>query len=147
MKFIPVFDIKVGQREKKYVNECLKNSWLGQGHYVSKFENKLRRFINSRYGSFDHKWNQLLYIWRSATIGLKEGDEVLVSSSTNMASVFSIVYCGAKPIPIDISRENWQMNINDLKKVSQKNQKAIMVVHLFGHAVDMDPILRIAKTI
>ena len=46
MKFIPVFDIKVGQREKKYVNECLKNSWLGQGYYVNKFENKLSRFVN-----------------------------------------------------------------------------------------------------
>ena len=144
MKFIPVFDIKVGQREKKYVNECLKNSWLGQGHYVSKFENKLSRFINSRYGVSTTSGTTALHL-ACATIGLKEGDEVLVSSSTNMASVFSIVYCGAKPIPIDISRENWQMNINDLKKKITKKSKAIMVVHLFGHAVDMDPILRIAK--
>ncbi len=144
MKFIPVFDIKVGRKEKKYVNDCLKNSWLGQGQYVSKFEDKLSSFVNSKYGLSTTSGTTALHL-ACATIGLKEGDEVLVSSSTNMASVFSIVYCGAKPIPVDISKENWQMNINDLKKKITKKCKAIMVVHLFGHAVDMDPILRIAK--
>lgn len=144
MKSIPVFDIKIGKREKKYVSECLKNSWLGQGYFVKKFENKLSKFVSSKYGVSTTSGTTALHL-ACATIGLKEGDEVLVSSSTNMASVFSIVYCGAKPIPVDISKENWQMKIDDLKKKISKKSKAIMVVHLFGHAVDMDPILKIAK--
>ena len=144
MKFIPVFDIKVGKREKKYVNACLNNSWLGQGYFVSKFEKKLSSFINSKYGISTTSGTTALHL-ACATIGLKDGDEVLVSSSTNMASVFSIIYCGAKPIPVDISKENWQMSIDDLKKKITKKTKAIMVVHLFGHAVDMDPVVKIAK--
>ena len=112
MKFIPVFDIKVGRKEKKYVNDCLKNSWLGQGQYVSKFEDKLSSFVNSKYGLSTTSGTTALHL-ACATIGLKEGDEVLVSSSTNMASVFSIVYCGAKPIPVDISKDCWTFSSTD----------------------------------
>lgn len=144
MKFIPVFDIKIGSREKKYVNQCLNKSWVGQGYYVKKFEKKISNFVNCKYGVSTTSGTTALHL-ACATIGLKKGDEVLVSSSTNMASVFAIVYCGATPIPIDISIENWQMNVAEIKNKINKKTKAIMVVHLFGHAVDMDPVLKIAK--
>ena len=144
MKFIPVFDIKIGSREKKYVNQCLNKSWVGQGYFVQQFEKKISEFVNCKYGVSTTSGTTALHL-ACATIGLKKGDEVLVSSSTNMASVFAIVYCGATPIPIDISKENWQMNITEIEKKINKKTKAIMVVHLFGHAVDMDPVLKIAK--
>ena len=143
-KIIPVFDIKVGKREKKYVNLTLNNSWLGQGAFVDKFEKKFKKFVGCKYAVSTSSGTTALHL-ACATIGLKEGDEVLVSSSTNMASVFSIIYCGAKPIPVDISKENWQLKIDDLKKKITKKTKAIMVVHLFGHSADMDPIISIAK--
>lgn len=144
MKFIPVFDIKIGNLEKKYTNICLNNSWLGQGDFVKKFESQLSKFVEAKYGVSTSSGTTALHL-ACATIGLKYGDEVLVSSSTNMASVFSIIYCGAKPIPVDISKENWQIKVEDLKKKITKKTKAIMVVHLFGHAVDMDPVIKIAK--
>jgi perosamine synthetase len=144
MKYIPVFDIKIGNKEKKYVNLCLKNSWLGQGHFVEKFEKRLSKFVKVKFSVSTSSGTTALHL-ACASIGLKEGDEVLVSSSTNMASVFSIIYCGAKPIPVDISKENWQLKVEDLKKKITNKTKAIMVVHLFGHAVDMDPIKKIAK--
>ena len=144
MKFIPVFDIKIGNLEKKYVNICLKNSWVGQGDFVNKFEKQLSKFVNARYGVSTSSGTTALHL-ACASIGLKNGDEVLVSSSTNMASVFSIVYCGAKPIPVDISKKNWQIKVEDLQKKITKKTKAIMVVHLFGHSVDMDPVIKIAK--
>ena len=144
MKYIPVFDIKLGNREKKYVNLCLKNSWLGQGHYVEKFEKKLCEFVKTKFCVSTSSGTTALHL-ACASIDLAAGDEVLVSSSTNMASVFSIIYCGAKPIPVDISKENWQLKVDDLKKKITKKTKAIMVVHLFGHSVDMDPILKIAN--
>jgi len=79
------------------------------------------------------------------TLGIKKEDQVLVSSSTNMACAFSIDYCGAIPIPIDIERETWQMDVTKIEEKINEKTKAIMVVHLFGHPVDMDPVLKISK--
>ena len=144
MNLYPVFDIKIGKKEKKYVNDCLKKSWIGQGLFVNKFEKKLSKFVQCKYGVTTTSGTTALHL-ACATVGIKSGDEVLVSSSTNMASAFAIIYCGAKPIPIDISIENWQMKTNALEKKINKKTKAIMVVHLFGHAVNMGPVIKIAK--
>lgn len=144
MNFYPVFDIKLEKREKKYVNECLNNSWIGQGKFVDKFEKKLSKFVECKYGVSTTSGTTALHI-ACRTVGIKSGDEVLVSSSTNMASAFAIMYCGAKPVPIDISIENWQMDTKLLEKKINKKTKGIMVVHLFGHPVNMGPVLKISK--
>jgi perosamine synthetase len=62
-----------------------------------------------------------------------------------MACPFAIDYCEAIPIPIDIEKETWQLDVSKIEEKINKNTKAIMVVHLFGHPVDMDPVLKIAK--
>ena len=79
------------------------------------------------------------------TLGIEEGDQVLVSSSTNMACAFAVDYCGAIPIPVDIEKETWQMDVNKIEEKINEKTKAIMVVHLFGHPVDMDPVLKISE--
>jgi len=62
-----------------------------------------------------------------------------------MASAFSVDYCEAIPIPIDIEKKTWQMDVNKIEKKINKKTKAIMVVHLFGQPVDMDPVLKVSK--
>jgi len=143
-KKIPVFDFILGAKEKELVNSCLKSSSISQGIYIKEFENKFSKFVNCKYGVTTTSGTTALHL-ACKTLGIKKGDEVLVSSSTNMASAFAVDYCGGIPIPIDIEKETWQMNVNKIKKKINKNTKAIMVVHLFGHPVDMNPILKIAK--
>ena len=62
-----------------------------------------------------------------------------------MACPFAIDYCGAIPIPIDIEKDTWQMDVKKIEEKINDKTKAIMVVHLFGHPVDMDPVLELAK--
>ena len=62
-----------------------------------------------------------------------------------MACAFSVDYCGAIPIPVDIEKETWQMDVKKVEEKINDKTKAIMVVHLFGHPVDMDPIIKISK--
>ena len=62
-----------------------------------------------------------------------------------MATAFSIIYCGAIPIPVDIDPETWQMNVNLIEKKITRKTVAIMPVHLFGQPVDMDPLIKISK--
>ncbi len=143
-KKIPVFDFKIGDSEKKYIQDCLDKSFVGQGFYVEEFENKFSKYVNCKYGITTTSGTTALHL-ACVSLGLTNGDEVLVSSSTNMASAFSIDYCGAIPIPVDIEKETWQMDTTQIETKINKKTKAIMVVHLFGHPVDMDPVINIAK--
>jgi len=143
-KKIPVFDIKLNDNEKKYIYDCLDTSFIGQGPYVNKFEEQFSSFVNCEYGITTTSGTTALHL-ACAAIGIKENDQVLVSSSTNMACAFAIDYCGAVPIPIDIEKETWQMDVKKIEEKINKKTKAIMVVHLFGHPVDMDVVLDLAK--
>ena len=143
-KRIPVFDILLAEKEKEFVNDCLNTSFIGQGPYVKDFENKFSKFVDCEYGITTTSGTTALHL-ACETLGVGKGDQVLVSSSTNMACAFSIDYCGAIPIPIDIEKETWQIDVKKIEEKINKKTKAIMVVHLFGHPVDMDPILKIAK--
>ncbi len=143
-KKIPVFDFKLGDKEKEFVNDCLSTSSISQGSYVKDFEKKFSKFVNCKYGITTTSGTTALHL-ACTTLGIKKGDQVLVSSSTNMACAFSIDYCGAIPIPIDIERETWQMDVTKIEEKINEKTKAIMVVHLFGHPVDMDPVLKISK--
>ncbi len=144
MKSYPVFDIQIGKKEIKYARDCLINSRVGQGKYVDLFEKKLSKYVNCKYGVTTTSGTTALHLACKA-IGVDWGDEVLVSSSTNMASAFAVVYCGAKPIPVDVCLEDWQMNTGLIEKKINKKTKAIMVVHLFGHTVNMKKVIQIAK--
>jgi len=141
---IPVFDIKIGELEKEFIKNCLEKSAVGQGTYVKEFEKKFSQFVSCKYGVTTTSGTTALHL-ALKTLGISDGDEVLVSSSTNMACAFSISHCNAKPVPIDIHKDTWQMNIDLIEKKINKKTKAIMVVHLFGQAVDMDPVINLAK--
>ena len=143
-KKIPVFGIKLGDKEKEFVNDCLKTSFIGQGPYVKKFEEVFSNFVNCKYGITTTSGTTALHL-ACEVLNLQKGDQVLVSSSTNMACAFSVDYCNAIPIPIDIKRDTWQMDVTKIEKKINEKTKAIMVVHLFGQPVDMDPVLKISK--
>ena len=143
-KKIPVFDFKIQEKEKEFVNDCLEKSFIGQGSYVKDFEEKFSKFVNCEYGITTTSGTTALHL-ACETLGIKKGDQVLVSSSTNMACAFAVDYCGGVPIPIDIEKETWQMDVTKIEEKINKKTKAIMVVHLFGQPVDMDPVLKISK--
>jgi len=80
-----------------------------------------------------------------ATLGIGPGDEVLTSTFTNMATFFAVLYTGATPIPIDIEPDTWNMNPDLLEAKITSKTKAILVVHIYGHPVDMDKVSTLAK--
>jgi perosamine synthetase len=80
-----------------------------------------------------------------ATLSIGPGDEVLVSSLTNMATFFAVLYQGARPVPIDIEEDTWNLDPGLLEARITPRTRAIVVVHLFGHPVDMDPVLDVAR--
>lgn len=114
------------------------------GQELNDFQDKFAKFCGAKYALATTSCYTALHL-AMATLGIKEGDEVLVSTYTNISSVLPIIYLGAKPVFIDIEKDTWNLNPKLLEKKITSKTKAIVVVHIYGHPVDMDPVMKIAK--
>src|SRR3989338_3791673 len=138
----PVLD----ELESEYVNDALRQGAISGffGDYISSFEKEFAEYSDCRHGVAVSNGTTALHL-AVAALGIERDDEVLVSTLTNMASFFAVLYQGAKPIPIDIEADTLNLDPRLLEAKITPRTKAIMVVHLFGHPVDMDPVMAVAK--
>jgi perosamine synthetase len=146
MMRVPVSRPKVGEAEIEFVNKALRESAVSGvfGEFIERFENEFASFCQTRHAVSCANGTVALHLAMAAA-GVKAGDEVLVSTLTNMASFFAVIYLGAKPVPVDIDPETLTMDPADLERKLTPRSRAVMVVHLFGHPTDMDPINAIAE--
>lgn len=146
MKRIPVANPYLSTRIAEYVCDAIKNGELSGnfGQYIATLEKQFSEFCDVDFSMAVCNGTCALHVALEA-LGIKRGDEVLVQSLTNMASAFSVSYTGATPIPVDIEADTWNINPALLEGLITEKTKAIMVVHLFGHPVDMDPVIAIAR--
>lgn len=144
IKKIPVSNPLFLGNELKYVTESVKSSWVRTGKYLDEFENKFAKFCNVSYGASTSSGTTALHLM---LLGLKfkKGDEIIVPDMTYVASLNAITYVGAKPVLVDVDRTTWNMSVDKIERKINKNTKAIMVIHLYGHPADMDKINKIAK--
>ncbi|TSD02439.1 MAG: glutamine--scyllo-inositol transaminase [Parcubacteria group bacterium Athens0714_24] len=112
--------------------------------FIKEFEEKFADFCGTKYAVAVSSGTTALHL-AMAALGIKKGDEVLVSTFTNMATFFAVLYQGARPIPIDSDSKTLNINPALLEAKITPKTKAIMVVHIYGHPVDMDPVLEIAR--
>lgn len=130
--------------ELKYVKECIKTNWISSlGRFVTDFEEGFADFSDCRYGISTCNGTVALHLALKA-LGIGKNDEVIVPDLTFIATANAVCYSGAKPVLIDSEELTW--NIDPLKiedKITSRT-KAIIVVHLYGHPVQMDAILKIA---
>ncbi len=143
---IPVSRPHLGEAEITNVNKALRENAISGvfGEFIERFETEFAAFCESKFAVSCSNGTTALHLAMAAA-GVKEGDEVLVSTLTNMASFFAVLYLGAKPIPVDIDLDTLTMNADDLARKITKKSRAIMVVHLFGHPTDMDPVNALAR--
>jgi perosamine synthetase len=143
---VPVSRPRVGAAEIEYVNKALHDSAVSGvfGEFIERFEKEFAEFCQTRHAVSCANGTVALHLALAAA-GVKAGDEVLVSTLTNMASFFAVIYLGARPVPVDIDPEILTMDPADLERKLTPRSRAVMVVHLFGHPTDMDPINQIAK--
>jgi perosamine synthetase len=137
---------QLGAAEIANVNKAMQaNAVSGVfGEFLERFEAEFAAFCDAKFAVSCSNGTTALHL-ALVSAGVKEGDEVLVSTLTNMASFFAVLYCGAKPIPVDIDLETLTMDPVDLARKITPRSRAVMVVHLFGHPTDMDPVNEIAR--
>ena len=142
---IPIYQPDLLGNEKKYVNECLDTSWISsRGHFVNEFENQFSKRIGIEHAASVSNGTVALHLALIA-LGIGPGDEVIVPTLTYIASVNAINYCNASPVFVDSLRGTWQIDPDDIRRHITPRTRAIMVVHLYGQACDMDAIMKIAR--
>lgn len=142
---IPVYEPSLAGNEKKYVNECLDTNWISsKGKFVSEFESEFSKYINSKHAITVSNGTVALHLALLA-LGIGEGDEVILPTLTYIASVNAVTYTGATPVFVDSLPDTWQINPADVRDKITSKTKAIMAVHLYGHACDMEQLSDITK--
>lgn len=112
--------------------------------YLPKFESEFAKVAGTRYSCAVNSGTSAIYL-ALAALNLPRGTKVAVSSYTNMATFFPVLQLGLVPVPIDIQASDYNINPEDLQKVIDKEFGAIIVVHIFGNAANMDAIMEISK--
>ena len=142
---IPVNEPLLNGNEKKYLNECIDTKWISsEGRFVTKLESDLSSRFDRRYGIAVSNGSVAIDIAITA-LGILEGDEVIIPTFTIISCISQIMRVGAKPIFVDVDLDTWNMKVEDIRDKVTVKTKAIMIVHIYGLAVDVDPIIQIAK--
>jgi perosamine synthetase len=142
---IPVNTPLLAGNEKKYVMDCLETGWISsEGPYVKKFEEEFAKKSGRKFGITVANGSVALDA-AIVALGIGAGDEVILPTFTIISCAAAIVRAGAKPVVVDSHPETWNMDVRQIEKKITSRTKAIMAVHIYGHPVDMDPLLEIAK--
>lgn len=143
---IPVFDTNIDKKDIESVVGALKRGELSgnYGKALVDFEKACADYHHVKYASAVNSGSSALLL-AVASLGIGRGDEVILSTFTNIATCLAVTHNGATPVVVDSQPDTWNMDVSQIEDKINKKTKAIMPVHIYGHPVDMDPVLRIAK--
>ena len=149
MSTIPPVDLTrqhraISEEVEAQVLEILRSGRYIGGAAVTNFESEFARYTGSEYGKGCNSGTDALYMALRA-LGIGEGDEVITTPFTFIATSEVIVRVGAKPVFVDIDPHTFNLDPELVTAAITPQTKAIIVVHLFGLPVDMTEILNIAK--
>ncbi len=159
---IPLSVPTIQGNEWKYIKECLDTGWVSSvGSYVNRFEELVADYAGAKYATATVNGTSALHIGL-LICGVLPGDEVIVPTLTFIAPVNVIKYCNAQPVFMDCDPEtlgldvsktveflNKETEIHDnghaYNKKSGRRVKAIIPVHMYGHPVDMEPLIEVCS--
>lgn len=141
---IPVNEPLLGQRELEYVADCIRTGWISSsGKYIEEFEQRWAVYCGRRYGIAVSNGTTALQL-AVAALELKAGDEVIMPTFTIISCAIAVTYNGGVPVLVDCDPRTWCMDVNQVEEKITPHTRAIMPVHIYGHPVDMDPLLELA---
>lgn len=144
MNPIPVNEPLLDGNEKKYLFECIETGWISsEGPFIKQFEEKFAACVGRKYGIAVCNGSVALDAAILA-LGIGSGDEVILPTFTIISCAAAIVRAGAIPVVVDCDPQTWNMDVNQIEEKITSRTKAIMVVHIYGLPVDMQPVLALA---
>lgn len=149
---IPVNEPLIGEKEIEYVNNCLRTGWISSaGEYIERFEKEWAARCGMKHGIAVSNGTTALQT-AVGCFGFKSGFQVIMPSFTIVSCALAVIYNGGTPVLVDCDPRTWCMDVGQVETrinediASGANRiKAIMPVHIYGHPVDMDPLLELAN--
>ncbi len=145
LHIIPLISTDFSGKELDYVNDCLNSGWVSSiGSYVNKFQNTFNQKLGFNYSlcvSSGTTGLQLAF----TTLGIDLNDEVIVPNFTFAASINSIIHSKATPILVDVNSDSACVDIEIVKKSITDKTKAILLVHLYGNACNLDDFYKLRE--
>ena len=143
---IPVFEPVVEEEDIEAVVQALRRGEISGsfGTFIPEFEQAFAAYCGCEFGVAVSSGTAALML-AVAVAGIGPGDEVLVSACTNIATALAVVHNGAVPVPVDSEELTWNLDLDLIPSLITPKTKAILPVHLYGHPVDMDRLMEIAR--
>lgn len=142
---IPVCEPALLSNEKKYVLDALETGWISSaGKYIPAFENAFAEYCGVKHGIAVTSGTVGLHLALIA-LGIGKEDEVIIPDFNGIYGAFALCYTGAMPVFVDAEPETWNIDPTKIEEKITEKTKAIMVVHIYGHPCNMDPVQKIAK--
>lgn len=142
---IPVCTPLMGNKEERYVRDCIRTRWISSsGKYIKMFEERFSRYCRTKYGITTTSGTTALHL-ALAALKIGSGDEVIMPSFTIASTAFAVMYCGANPVFVDSEPDTWNIDPDKIREKITKKTKVILPVHIYGHPCDMSAIMNIAN--
>jgi len=126
------------------VEKLLDSSRFILGDETKKFEEEFAKYIGVKHAVGVGSGTDSL-ILAIKSLGIGEGDEIITVPNTYISTVDAISHNRATPVFVDVNEKNYNINVNAIESAITKKTKALIVVHLYGHPCDMDPIVEICE--
>lgn len=141
---IPVNEPLLAEEDFSALEEAFRSGWISSaGKFVDAFEQSWAEYCGHSYGIAVSNGTTALQVAVEAS-GIMPGDEVIMPSYTIVSCASAIVRAGGIPVLVDCDPVTFCMNVAEVEAKISPKTKAIMVVHMFGHPVDMDPVMAMA---
>lgn len=145
MDFVPVNQPLLDGKEKEYLTKCIQTGWISsEGPFVREFEQRFSKRVQRKHGIAVCNGSAALEA-AVAALGIGSGDEVILPTFTIISCAAALVRSGATPVLVDCDPLTWNMDTSHIEDKISPKTKAVMVVHIYGMPVDMDPVLALAK--
>lgn len=142
---IPVAEPCLNEQDIENAIACLKSGWISSaGDNIPAFETRWAEYCQKRHGIAVFNGTVALEM-AIKLLDLAPGDEVIMPSFTIISCAQAVTKNGGVPVLVDQEEIFWQMDVQQIESKITEKTRAIMVVHIYGHPVDMDPILELCR--
>jgi perosamine synthetase len=126
------------------VTEAVRTGWISSaGRFISEFEDGWASYCGRRHGVAVCNGSAALQV-AIAALGLGPGDEVVMPTFTIVSCATAVLAAGARPVLVDAEPDTWCMDTGQVERVVTEQTRAVMPVHIYGHPVNLDPLLALA---
>ena len=141
---IPVAEPVLAGREREYVLEALDSNWISsQGPFNERLERLFAGHTGVRHALACTNGTAALHL-ALAAVGIGPQDEVICPALTYVATANAVRYCGAEPVFVDVDEQTWTLDPDQLAGAVTPRTRAVIAVHLYGRAADLDAICSFA---